>query len=107
MEKRMLSNRESARRSRMRKQKQQDDLMAQVSYLRQQNYQILSALHITAQHSLGVESENSVLRARLMDLGSRLQFLQHLIHCINAEDSSSLLRPCMGCSAPKSSSIRL
>ncbi|KAK8970587.1 Basic leucine zipper 63 [Platanthera guangdongensis] len=93
MEKRMLSNRESARRSRMRKQKQLEDLMARVSYLRQQNNQILSALNITAQHCLGVEAENSVLRARLIHLASRLHFLQDLIHCINAEDSSTLLRP--------------
>lgn len=100
----MLSNRESARRSRMRKQKHLDDLMAQVSYLRQENNQILAALDITAQHYLGVEAENSALRTRVMELASRLQSLDGVIHCVNAGsrsfasglppgEDSSLLRP--------------
>ncbi|KAF5180523.1 bZIP transcription factor, partial [Thalictrum thalictroides] len=64
-QKRMLSNRESARRSRMRKQKHLDELMAQVAQLRKENGQILTNLHITTQQYLNIESENSVLRAQM------------------------------------------
>ncbi|XP_058087884.1 bZIP transcription factor 11-like [Magnolia sinica] len=78
--KRMQSNRESARRSRMRKQKHLDDLMAQVAHLRKENNQILTSLNITTQHYLGVESENSVLRTQIMELTSRLHSLNEIIH---------------------------
>ncbi|KVI02006.1 Basic-leucine zipper domain-containing protein [Cynara cardunculus var. scolymus] len=59
--KRMVSNRESARRSRMRKQKHLDDLMIQLSQLRKENNQIISSVSITTQHYMGVEEENSEL----------------------------------------------
>ncbi|KAL6007140.1 hypothetical protein ACLOJK_032636 [Asimina triloba] len=78
--KRMQSNRESARRSRMRKQKHLDDLMAQVARLRKENNQILASLNLTTQQYLGVESENSVLRTQMMELTSRLQSLTEIIH---------------------------
>ncbi|KAJ0989050.1 hypothetical protein J5N97_007406 [Dioscorea zingiberensis] len=87
--KRMLSNRESARRSRQRKQKHLDDLMAQVSQLRKENSQILTTLNITTQHYLGVESENSVLRTQMMELNTRLQSLNEILHYMNANNSSS------------------
>lgn len=79
----MLSNRESARRSRMRKQKHLDDLMLQVSCLRQEKNQIFTAINITSQHYIGVEAENSVLRAHMMELSNRLQCLGQIIHCMN------------------------
>ncbi|THU52993.1 hypothetical protein C4D60_Mb10t09760 [Musa balbisiana] len=79
-QKRMLSNRESARRSRMRKQKHLDDLTAQVSQLRKENGQILTALSVTTQHYVGVEAENSVLRAQMMELTATLQSLSQILH---------------------------
>ncbi|CAH1450291.1 unnamed protein product [Lactuca virosa] len=42
---RMISNRESARRSRMRKQKHMDDLMTQLSQLRKENNQVAELSH--------------------------------------------------------------
>ncbi|PPS05943.1 hypothetical protein GOBAR_AA14710 [Gossypium barbadense] len=66
--KRMISNRESARRSRMRKQKHLDDLVAQVSQLQNENHQILTRVSITTQRYLNVEAENSVLRAQANEL---------------------------------------
>ncbi|XWS45470.1 hypothetical protein CRYUN_Cryun15aG0139500 [Craigia yunnanensis] len=84
--KRMLSNRESARRSRMRKQKHLDDLMGQVSQLTKDNNQILTSMNITTQLYLNVEAENSVLRAQMIELSTRLQSLNEIIDFINSSN---------------------
>lgn len=81
--KRMISNRESARRSRMRKQKHLDDLAVQVSQLRNENQQILTSMNLTTQRFLAVESENSVLRAQLNELNSRFESLNEIINFMN------------------------
>lgn len=81
--KRMLSNRESARRSRMRKQQHLDDLLGQVNQLRKENNQILTDINIANQHYLNIEAENSVLRAQLSELSHRLQSLNEIIEFIN------------------------
>ncbi|XP_020573917.1 bZIP transcription factor 11-like [Phalaenopsis equestris] len=86
--KRMLSNRESARRSRLRKQKHLDDLMAQVSQLKKDNGQIITTLNLRTQHYLVVEAENSVLRTQTMELCSRLSSLNEILHCIGGETQS-------------------
>ncbi|XP_059636512.1 bZIP transcription factor 44-like [Cornus florida] len=77
--KRMQSNRESARRSRMRKQKHLDDLNAQVAQLKKQNSEILTSTDITTRHYLNVEAENSVLRAQMVELSQRLQSLNDIL----------------------------
>ncbi|KAG6506538.1 hypothetical protein ZIOFF_031862 [Zingiber officinale] len=87
--KRMISNRESARRSRMRKQKQLDDLMAQVSQLRKESSHALSVLNLIAQRRSGVEAENSVLRAQAMELSNRLQALNEILNNLKSSSSSS------------------
>ncbi|KAK8613707.1 hypothetical protein V6N13_101464 [Hibiscus sabdariffa] len=81
--KRMASNRESARRSRMRKREQSDELMATVTRLRKQNQDIVAAVNFTAQQLLDVEAENSVLRARLGELSHRLESLNEIIGFMN------------------------
>lgn len=91
--KRMLSNRESARRSRMRKQKHMDDLKAQVSQLQKENSQILIALNITTQHYAGVEAENSLLRTQLTELSSRLESLSELAYFMGGSSCNSLQTP--------------
>ncbi|KAI3996043.1 hypothetical protein MKX01_038443 [Papaver californicum] len=87
-QKRMLSNRESARRSRMRKQKHLDGLTAQVVELKKENHQILSSLNITTQNYLNVESENSILRAQMNELSHRLDSLNEIIHYLNANKNN-------------------
>ncbi|XP_057788425.1 bZIP transcription factor 44-like [Salvia miltiorrhiza] len=77
--KRMISNRESARRSRLRKQKHMEELMAQVAELRRQNHQILTSLRATTQHHIAVESENAILRAQEAELSHRLQSLVEIV----------------------------
>lgn len=74
----MISNRESARRSRLRKQKQLDDLMTQVAQLRKENSQILSSINVTTHHYLNVEAENSILNAQVAELSHRLQSLNEI-----------------------------
>ncbi|XP_006362037.1 bZIP transcription factor 53-like [Solanum tuberosum] len=85
--KRMISNRESARRSRMRKQKHLDDLMGQVTNLRKENNQILTSMNVTTQHYLNVEAENSILRAQLSELSRRLESLNEIITVLDANNN--------------------
>ncbi|KAE8692655.1 chaperone protein dnaJ 10-like isoform X1 [Hibiscus syriacus] len=85
--KRMVSNRESARRSRMRKQKHLEDLMTQATQLRKQNHELTTNINSTAQHLFNVEAENSVLRAQLGELGRRLESLNEIIGFLNDDDS--------------------
>lgn len=81
--KRKQSNRESARRSRMRKQNHMDDLMSEVCKLGKEKSEILKGIDITTQQYLCVESQNSILRAQLEELSQRLQSLNHIVHLIN------------------------
>ncbi|KAJ8465719.1 hypothetical protein OPV22_028271 [Ensete ventricosum] len=81
--KRMISNRESAKRSRMRKQNHLDELTAQANHLREENSRILASFNIIKQHYAAVEAENCVLRAQAMELGSRLRSLDEILHFIN------------------------
>ncbi|CAD5329948.1 unnamed protein product [Arabidopsis thaliana] len=86
--KRMLSNRESARRSRMKKQKLLDDLTAQVNHLKKENTEIVTSVSITTQHYLTVEAENSVLRAQLDELNHRLQSLNDIIEFLDSSNNN-------------------
>lgn len=87
--KRMQSNRESARRSRLRKQKHLDDLAVQVSELKAQNNKVLSTTNATTQLYLDVEAENSVLRAQLAELSNRLQSLNDIINCLSSNNNNT------------------
>ncbi|KAG0493543.1 hypothetical protein HPP92_004537 [Vanilla planifolia] len=82
-QRRMLSNRESARRSRMRKQKHLEELVERVSYLRKENNEILTALNVATQRFLGVEAKNSVLRTQMVELRTRLQSLDEILRLMN------------------------
>ncbi|KFK41975.1 hypothetical protein AALP_AA2G196000 [Arabis alpina] len=77
--KRKQSNRESARRSRMRKQKHLDDLTVQVNHLRKENSQIVAGIAVTSQHYAAIEAENSVLRAQLLELNHRFNSLTEIV----------------------------
>ncbi|CAA3019506.1 bZIP transcription factor 11-like [Olea europaea subsp. europaea] len=86
--KRMQSNRESARRSRLRKQKHLDDMMAKVTELKNENNQILTTINVTTQQYMNVEAENSVLRAQMMELSQRLQSLNEILNYINSSTAA-------------------
>ncbi|XP_073122963.1 bZIP transcription factor 44-like [Henckelia pumila] len=82
--KRMESNRESARRSRMRKQKHLDDLTAEITQLTKENSQILTKISATTQHYGNIEAENSILRAQMMELSQRLHSLNEILDFISS-----------------------
>ncbi|WOG82429.1 hypothetical protein DCAR_0101593 [Daucus carota subsp. sativus] len=84
--KRKMSNRESARRSRVRKQKHLDELMAQLAQLRKANNQLVMIMNVTAQGLLNVEAENSVLRAQVAELEARLESLNEIIGFLDIEN---------------------
>ncbi|KAE8694492.1 hypothetical protein F3Y22_tig00110783pilonHSYRG00349 [Hibiscus syriacus] len=84
--KRKVSNREAARRSRVRKQKHLDDLMGQVSQLTNENHRILTSINIAAELYLNMEAENSVLRAQMAELSARLQSLNEIVGFIDSGD---------------------
>ncbi|CAL0329865.1 unnamed protein product [Lupinus luteus] len=81
--KRMVSNRESARRSRMKKQQHLDGLVAQVDQLNKENNQIRKSVEITTQYYLNIEAENAIIRAQVEELSNRLQSLNEIIDYIN------------------------
>lgn len=89
----MQSNRESARRSRMKKQKHLDDLTAQISDLTRRNERILGDLGLTTQRYLNVEAENSVLRAQVTELTHRLDSLNEIISYVNCYSGSGVAPP--------------
>ncbi|XP_021805160.1 bZIP transcription factor 53 [Prunus avium] len=73
--KRMLSNRESARRSRMKKQKQMDDLTSEITRLEMSNNQLQQGIEVKERGYAEIESRNNVMRAQVMELTDRLQSL--------------------------------
>ncbi|KAI3712863.1 hypothetical protein L1987_71431 [Smallanthus sonchifolius] len=82
--KRMMSNRESARRSRVHKKKHLGDLMLQVSQLMSDNKYMAINLKDTTQMFLNVDSENSVLRTQLAELTHRFESLTNIINGFNS-----------------------
>ena len=87
--KRMLSNRESARRSRMRKQRHLDDLAAQAAHLRRENAHVATSLGLTTQGLLAVDAENAVLRTQAAELAARLHSLNDILSCMNTNGTAA------------------
>ncbi|CAI0437945.1 unnamed protein product [Linum tenue] len=92
----MVSNRESARRSRMRKQKRLDDLTAEIALLAEENGRISTGINATTQHFLSVEADNSVLRAQVGELGNRLDSLNEILELLTTTTPSPAITACGG-----------
>ncbi|KAG2261233.1 hypothetical protein Bca4012_014005 [Brassica carinata] len=67
-QRRMISNRESARRSRMRKQRHLDELWSQVMWLRIENHQLLDKLNNLSESHEKVLQENAQLKEETSEL---------------------------------------
>ncbi|KAL1558937.1 basic leucine zipper 43-like [Salvia divinorum] len=74
-QRRMISNRESARRSRMRKQQQLDELWSQVVCLRNENHQLIEKLNHALDTHDRLLHENAQLKEDASDLR---QMLAHM-----------------------------
>lgn len=84
--KRMVSNRESARRSRIRKQKRLVELMTQMTQLKSENDLLRTNMRVTRQMHVTIEAENSVLKAQLAELSQRLESLNQIMDCLNSNN---------------------
>lgn len=78
----MLSNRESARRSRMRKQQRLYDLVGEAAKIQSNNGEILSRVNAATEHYVRVEAENALLRAQVMELTERLHSLNSVLRIV-------------------------
>ncbi|XP_050204922.1 basic leucine zipper 4-like [Mercurialis annua] len=77
--KRMISNRESARRSRMRKQKHLENLRNQVSRLRVENRDLTNRLRFVLYHSQSLRRENDQLRSEHSMLRQKLSNIRQIL----------------------------
>ncbi|KAG2715364.1 hypothetical protein I3843_03G075500 [Carya illinoinensis] len=75
-QRRMISNRESARRSRMRKQKHLDELWSQVVWLRNENHQLIDKLNHASECHDRVVQENAQLKEEASELRQMLNNMQ-------------------------------
>ncbi|KAI3980747.1 hypothetical protein MKX01_025312 [Papaver californicum] len=80
--KRMLSNRESARRSRMRKQQHLDELINEVGQLQKENDEIVKRVNHIEENFSRFDSKNNILRAQIAELTDRLQSLNSVLRAI-------------------------
>lgn len=86
-QRRMISNRESARRSRMRKQRHLDELWSQVIRLRTDNHCLIDKLNrVSESHQLALK-ENAKLKEETSDLRQLLSEIKS-----NNEDDNNFLR---------------
>lgn len=80
--KRMVSKRESARRSRMRKQQHLDDLIKQVAQLKDENAKIAMQINVCTEQYLKVDGQNTILKAQIDELAGRLRSLVSVLQFI-------------------------
>lgn len=76
-QKRMISNRESARRSRLRKQQHLDELRSQIAHLQAENAHLVNRFSVASQQYVQLTEENSVLRSNATNLRHQLEMLHH------------------------------
>ncbi|XP_047308151.1 bZIP transcription factor 53 [Impatiens glandulifera] len=80
--KRMISNRESARRSRMKKQQHSDTLLSEITQIQAQNKQLDDQINVVAANYFQFESENRVLKAQYDELTDRLRSLNSFLEIV-------------------------
>ena len=76
--KKMESNRESARRSRMKKQKHVEELTVEITRLQMSNNQLRQSIAAKDTAYSEVEAWNNVMRAQEQELTDRLRYLESI-----------------------------
>ncbi|XP_057949107.1 bZIP transcription factor 11-like [Malania oleifera] len=99
---RMISNRESARRSRMRKQKHLENLRSQVNRLRLENRDFMNRLRFVSHHCEAAERDNDRLRSEYIILQQRLSEIRHRWVLIRRLQQLSSAWPCNNPTMPSS-----
>ncbi|KAL4568603.1 hypothetical protein LXL04_024218 [Taraxacum kok-saghyz] len=92
-QRRMISNRESARRSRMRKQKHLDELWSQVVWLRNENHQLVDKLNKFSGTHEQVVQENAQLKeeaSELREMVNKLQLSRTYPSLMDLDDINSI-----------------
>ena len=79
-QRRMLFNKESAKRSRLRKQQHLDEPRAQMVHLMIDNKEILKKCNVASQHYVHITKDNCLQRSEAMELSHKLQRLQHTLN---------------------------
>ncbi|KAL6548202.1 hypothetical protein OROGR_008623 [Orobanche gracilis] len=87
--KRMISNRESARRSRTKKEHHFKDLSDQVAYFRTRSDETLRKINEIGPRCMAVELENRILRMQCEEMNMRLKSLQQVLVSRNISSSTS------------------
>ncbi|XP_051127577.1 bZIP transcription factor 53-like [Andrographis paniculata] len=85
--KRMISNRESARRSRMKREQHIKDLNDQVTYYTTKRATILQKMDRVEESYAAIAVENEALRMQVDDLTKRLQLLDQFLVSSNSSDT--------------------
>ncbi|KAJ0791015.1 putative transcription factor bZIP family [Helianthus annuus] len=87
--KKLMSNRESARRSRKKKQQKLDELRVQINYLKDESKVMMRKIDGATGAFVAVNSENKVMRAQLTELADRLRLLNNVLYV--AQEVSGLV----------------
>ncbi|KAH6808624.1 hypothetical protein C2S51_026407 [Perilla frutescens var. frutescens] len=85
--KRMISNRESARRSRMKREQHIKDLNDQTTYFRSRKGELVQRINEIGRRYVAVESENRMLRMHGEELKKRLKLMEEML--VSYRSSSS------------------
>lgn len=88
--KRIESNRISAQRSRMKKQKQMEDLIGQVAQLQKANVELTERINTTTQSYVEVDSRNNILRAQVNELTDRLRSVNSVLQVVEVASGLTL-----------------
>ncbi|KAI4366498.1 hypothetical protein MLD38_022369 [Melastoma candidum] len=89
--KRMISNRESARRSRWRKKKRLEDLTDELSRLSATNWELGARLGFATHRCLAIQRENQRLRLECASLSAKLSSLRGMLIVVGARDQHPLI----------------
>ncbi|PKU66375.1 bZIP transcription factor 44-like [Dendrobium catenatum] len=90
---RMISNRESARRSRIRKQRHLEDLRSRVGRLRLENHAISDRISTISCSSVVLAHQNELLRSEITALNRRLSDIRRILFLRQLHRLSSPLPP--------------